>query len=44
MGDELLEEALSGIDGDERARLVTTLDRIRQNLSRRPTETLVSNG
>lgn len=44
LGEEMLEEALNGIDDKERARLMATLDRIRQNLSRRTTEPLVSNG
>ena len=42
--DEMLEQALDGIEGGERVRLLATLDRVRQNLARRPMEPMVSHG
>ncbi|QGN55899.1 MarR family winged helix-turn-helix transcriptional regulator [Novosphingobium sp. Gsoil 351] len=44
LADALIEEALTGIDERERERLRDMLDRIRDNLSRRPLEALVSHG
>ncbi len=42
--DDMLEEALAGLDVDERLCLSKTLETIRHNLMRRPSENLVSNG
>ena len=44
LADALIEEALAGIDLDDRDRLRDLLDRIRENLSRPPVEVLVSHG
>ena len=44
LADALIEEALAGIDLDDRDRLRDLLDRIRENLSRPPVEALVSHG
>jgi DNA-binding MarR family transcriptional regulator len=44
LADEMLEEAFEGVEEADRARLMTTLDRIHQNLSRRSPEPLVSHG
>ena len=44
LADEMLEQALDGIEGGERVRLLATLDRVRQNLARRPMEPMVSHG
>lgn len=44
LADELLAEALEGVDPADRTRLMETLDRIRQNIARRPVEPLAANG
>ena len=44
LADALIEEALAGIDLDDRDRLRDLLDRIRENLSRPPVEAKVSHG
>ena len=44
LADALIEEALAGIDQREREQLRDLLDRIRDNLSNRPIEALVSHG
>ena len=44
LADALIEEALAGIDLDDRDRLRDLLDRIRDNLSRPPVEAMVSHG
>lgn len=44
LAEALIDEALSGIDDGERDRLRDLLDKIRDNLSRRPVEALVSHG
>jgi DNA-binding MarR family transcriptional regulator len=44
LAEELLEQAFEGVDDADRAQLMTTLDRIRQNLSRRAPEPMVSHG
>jgi DNA-binding MarR family transcriptional regulator len=44
LADEMLEEAFEGVEEADRARLMTTLDRIHQNLSRRSPEPMVSHG
>ena len=44
LAEALIEEALTGIDDGERDRLRDLLDKIRDNLSRRPVEALVSHG
>lgn len=44
LADEMIEQALAGIDEDERLVLRISLDRIRQNLGQRPTGTAVSHG
>ena len=44
LADALIEEALAGIDLDDRDRLRDLLDRIRENLSRPLVEVLVSHG
>ena len=44
LADDMLGEALVGVNDDDRLRLVATLERIRQNLSRRTPEPLVSHG
>ncbi len=44
LADDLLELALDGVENVDRAALMATLDRIRQNLSRRPVEPMVSHG
>ena len=44
LADDLIEEALTGIDVSERDRLYDLLDKIRANLSARPVEGLVSHG
>ena len=44
LADDMLEQALDGVDGGDRVTLMATLDRIRHNLSRRPGEPMVSNG
>jgi DNA-binding MarR family transcriptional regulator len=36
LADEMLEEAFDGVEEADRARLMATLDRVRQNLTRRP--------
>jgi DNA-binding MarR family transcriptional regulator len=36
LADEMLEEAFEGVEEADRVRLMATLDRIRQNLTRRP--------
>jgi DNA-binding MarR family transcriptional regulator len=41
---DMFEQALEGVEGDERAVLMGLLERIRQNLVRRPDEPMVSNG
>lgn len=41
---EMLDAALEGLTEEERENLVSALDRIRQNLSRKTTHPLVSNG
>lgn len=41
---EMLDAALEGISEDERAILLSALDRVRQNLSRKSVPPLVSNG
>ena len=44
LADALIEDALTGIDQDERKQLRDLLDRIRDNLSHRTVEALVSHG
>jgi DNA-binding MarR family transcriptional regulator len=44
LADELLEEAFEGVEGPERVRLMATLDRMRLNLTRRPSDSMVSHG
>lgn len=44
LADALIEDALTGIDQDERKQLRDLLDRIRDNLSHRTLEALVSHG
>ena len=44
LADALIEEALAGIDLNDRDRLRDLLDRIRDNLSRPPVEAMVSHG
>ena len=44
LADALIEDALTGIDQDERDQLRDLLDRIRDNLSHRTVEALVSHG
>jgi DNA-binding MarR family transcriptional regulator len=44
LADAMFEEALDGVNADERTSMIATLDRIRQNLSRRPVEPMVSHG
>lgn len=44
LAEALIDEALTGIDDGERDRLRDLLDKIRDNLSRRPVEALVSHG
>lgn len=44
LAEEMLEAALDGVSGRERASLFETLDRIRQNLSRRSNEQMTANG
>lgn len=44
LADELIEEALDGLSSGEREALRAMLERIRDNLSRRPAEILVSHG
>jgi DNA-binding MarR family transcriptional regulator len=44
LADEMLEQALDGIAEADRAELISTLDRIRRNLSRRPGGSMASNG
>ena len=44
LADDLLELALDGVEDVDRVALMATLDRIRQNLSRRPVETVVLHG
>ena len=44
LADEMLENALDGLADDERSSLLAMLDRVRQNLARRPGEPLVSHG
>jgi DNA-binding MarR family transcriptional regulator len=44
LADDMLQQALDGLDAGERATLMATLDHIRQNLLRRPAEPLVSHG
>lgn len=43
-GEQTLEAALEGIEGGERAMLLATLGKVRQNLSRRTQGELVTNG
>ena len=42
LADDMLELALDGVNDADRLALMSTLDRIRQNLSRRPVEPMVS--
>jgi DNA-binding MarR family transcriptional regulator len=44
LANAMIEEALTGIDDGERDRLRDLLDKIRDNLSHRPLEALVSHG
>lgn len=44
LADAMLEDALEGVSSDARQALSQTLDRIRQNLTRRPGEGLVQHG
>ncbi len=44
IADELFEQALHGIDTDERARLTATLDHLRSNLTVAPENEEVANG
>jgi DNA-binding MarR family transcriptional regulator len=44
IADRLFDEALEGISADEREQLSSMLERIRDNLGRRPGEELVVNG
>jgi DNA-binding MarR family transcriptional regulator len=44
LADDMLEQALDGVDPVDRGQLMATLDRIRLNLSRRPVEPMVSHG
>jgi DNA-binding MarR family transcriptional regulator len=44
LAEELLEEAFEGVGTDDRIRLMATLDRIHQNLSRKSPEPMVSHG
>jgi DNA-binding MarR family transcriptional regulator len=44
LADEMIAQAFDGVDDQDRARLMATLDRVRQNLSRRAPEPMVSNG
>lgn len=44
LADAMFEQALEGISAAERTKLVQMLDQIRQNLTRRPTETAVAHG
>lgn len=44
LADDMLDEALVGISEDQRRKLAETLETIRQNLSRRAPEPLVSHG
>lgn len=44
LADTLIEEALAGLDRDDRERLRELLDRIRDNLASRPLEAMVSHG
>ncbi|UVO52663.1 MarR family winged helix-turn-helix transcriptional regulator [Sphingomonas sp. SUN039] len=44
LAEEMIEEAFDGVDQNDRVRLMATLDRIHQNLSRRPPEPMVSHG
>lgn len=44
LAESMFEQALDGVSAVERSALLATLDRIRSNLSRRPSEPLVSNG
>lgn len=44
LAEALIEDALTGIDDGERDRLRDLLDKIRDNLSRRPVEALASHG
>jgi DNA-binding MarR family transcriptional regulator len=44
LADDMLEQALDGVSDAERLAMIAALDRIRQNLSRRPVEPMVSHG
>jgi DNA-binding MarR family transcriptional regulator len=48
LADEMLEQAFEGVEEKDRVRLMVTLERVRQNLTRRPpgvsTEPMVSHG
>ena len=44
LADDTMEEALNGLSDAERSALSAALDRIRQNLTRRPITPMVSNG
>lgn len=44
LADDMLEQALDGVDPVDRGQLMATLDRIRLNLSRRPIEPMASHG
>jgi DNA-binding MarR family transcriptional regulator len=44
LADELLVAALEGVPEEERAQLEIVLERIRQNLSRKPGVSMISNG
>ena len=44
LAESMLEQALEGVDETDRLALMSTLDRIRQNLSRRPAEPMLSHG
>lgn len=44
LADNMLEQALDGVDDGDRVALMATLEQIRQNLTRRPVEPMVSHG
>ena len=44
LAEDLLQEALAGVSDDERSQVMAVLDRIRQNLTRRPAAPMVYNG
>ncbi len=44
MAEDMFDEAFEGLDGEQRSALQSALDRIRQNLSRKTEQPLVSNG